>query len=65
MIFFGERSPRHALAETEIFYNRERAHQGLENPLIQPEFQSVVTDGEITCRSRLGEMLNFYYIDAA
>ncbi len=65
MIFFGEQSLRHALAETESFYNRGRPHQASENQIIQPEFKSVVTGGKIACRSRLGGMLNYYYQEAA
>ena len=65
MIFFGERSLRHALSETETFYNQERPHQGLENQIIHPEFNQPTIGGAIECRSRLGGMLNYYYHNAA
>ncbi|MDA1275603.1 MAG: integrase core domain-containing protein [Verrucomicrobia bacterium] len=65
MMFFGENSLRRALAEMEIFYNRERPHQGLGNKLIQPDFDEPKTEGTIKCRSRLGRTLNYYYREAA
>jgi len=65
MIFLGERTLRHALAETEIFYNRERPHQALENKIIRPEFTTATTRGVIVRRRRLGGMLNFYFREAA
>ena len=65
VIFFGERSLRHALTETETFYNQERPHQGLGNKIIQVEFNRPSTDGSVVCRSRLGGMLNYYYRKAA
>ena len=40
MIFFGEQSLRVALVELEIYYNRERPHQGLDNKIIKPEFEN-------------------------
>jgi len=57
MIFFGERSL--------TFYNQKRPHQGLENQIIQPEFNQPTIGGAIECRSRLGGMLNYYYREAA
>jgi len=66
MIFFGERSLRHALSETVTFYNQERPHQAMGNKFIQPQFNNPPdTKGKITCRSRLGGMLNHYYRNAA
>ena len=65
MIFLGESSLHRALAEMETFYNRERPHQGLENRIIQPDFEEPTTKGTIRCRSRLGRTLNFYYREAA
>jgi len=56
---------KHALAETETFYNQERPHQGLGNKIIQVEFNRPSTDGTIVCNSRLGGMLNYYYREAA
>jgi len=54
MIFFGEESLRHAATEMEIYYNQERAHQGLGNKIMRPEFSELATDGEVERRSRLG-----------
>jgi len=65
MIFFGENSLRRALAETEIFYNREQPCQGPGNKIIQPDFDEPTTEGTIKCRSRLGRTLNYYYREAA
>jgi len=65
MIFFGECALRHAVAETETFYNQERPHQGLENRIIRPEFTRGVTGGRIIRRRRLGGMLDYYYREAA
>jgi len=66
MIFFGERSLRHALSEMETFYNKERPHQAMENKFIQPQFSNPPdATRKITCRSRLGGMLNYYYREAA
>ena len=61
IIFFGEQSLRNALAELEIYYNRERPHQGLSNKIIKPEFENQNPDDQVVCRSRLGNMLNYYY----
>jgi len=65
MIFFGEGSLRHALAETETFYNQERPHQGLGNKIIRVEFNRPSTEGSVVCRRRLGGSLNYYYRKAA
>lgn len=65
MIFFGERSLRIALGETETFYNHERPHQGIGNKIIQPESEKSTAQGKILRRSRLGRTLNYYYREAA
>ena len=65
MIFFGESSLRKALSEVEIFYNRERPHQGIDNKIILADFDKPPSEGAIECRSRLGGMLNYYYRKAA
>ena len=44
--------------------HRERNHQGLENKIIEPEFGSA-EEGKVNCRERLGELLRYYYRDAA
>ena len=64
MIFFGEQSLRVALAELEIYYNQERPHQGLENKIIKPGFENQNPEDQVVCRSRLGNMLNYYYSKA-
>jgi len=65
IIFFGESSLRRALSEVEIFYNRERPHQGIGNKIIQFNAEEQDCDGVISCRSRLGGMLNYYHRKAA
>ena len=65
MIFFGESSLRRALSEVEIFYNRERPHQGIGNKIIQFNAEEQDCEGVIDCRSRLGGMLNYYHRKAA
>jgi hypothetical protein len=51
--------------EMEIYYNQERAHQGLGNKIIRPEFSEITTVGEVERRSRLGGLMNYYYRKAA
>jgi len=46
-------------------YNTERAHQSLENKIIEPKFDEIPSEGKIECDSRLGGMLNYYYRKAA
>ena len=65
MIFFGERSLRKALCEPEIFYNRGRPHQGLDNKIILADFDKPPSEGASKRRSRLGLMLNYYYRKAS
>ncbi len=65
MIFFGERSIRNAVKEFCRHYHQERNHQGLENKLIEPGEEVVLTAGKVVCRERLGGMLKFYYREAA
>lgn len=65
MIFFGEESLRRALSEVEIFYNRERPHQGIGNKIILPNVEELEGRGVINCRSRLGGLLNYYHRKAA
>ena len=45
-------------------YHEERPHQGLRNELIAPTTTSIGT-GPVTCRTRLGGVLKFYYREAA
>ena len=65
LIFFGDDSFRHAVGEMEIYYNRERAHQGLGNRIINPFAEEQLEEGVIECRSRLGGLMNYYYRKAA
>jgi hypothetical protein len=61
MIFFGQGSLDRALAQYELFHNRERPHQGLGNSLVTPTGHADATDGPVRVRERLGGLLNFYY----
>jgi putative transposase len=65
MIFFGQASLRHAIAQYMTHYHCERNHQGLGNRLLQP----VVDIGElhrpVRRRERLGGMLSYYHRQAA
>ncbi len=65
MIFFGERSLRHAIREFLKHYHHERNQQGLENRLIDPQHEIGSRAGASACRERLGGMLRYYYRDAA
>ena len=65
MIFFGEKSLKHAMLAVEIFYNHERPHQGLENKIIKPDLDGSKMDGDIKCRSRLGGLMKYYLREAA
>ncbi len=55
------------LREHLIYYNHERTHQGLDGhriPLAGPHDDFSKHRGEVKCRSRLGNTLNFYYREA-
>jgi putative transposase len=65
MILIGEVSLRRAVGEYVEHYNTERAHQSLENNIIEPKFDVMPSEGEVECESRLGGMLNYYYRKAA
>ena len=65
MIFFGEKSLRHAVTVFLEHYHAERNHQGLANELILPGDKVGMTAGKIECRERLGGMLKYYHRDAA
>ena len=65
MIFFGEKSLRHAIKQYVEHYHHERNHQGLDNKLIAPEDDVGNSDGEIDCRERLGGLLRYYHRNAA
>jgi hypothetical protein len=59
MIFFVEELLRHVATEMEIFHYQERAHEGLGNKIIRPEFGEQMTDGEVERRYRLGGRSSF------
>jgi Integrase core domain len=61
MIFFGTGSLDRALAQYELFHNRERPHQGVGNRLITPSDHTRATDAPVRVRKRLGGLLTFYY----
>jgi hypothetical protein len=65
IILFGEASLRRALREYVEHYHGERNHQGVGNRLLEPPGKVGLTDNPIHCRKRLGDMLNFYYREAA
>ncbi|MBT5928127.1 MAG: hypothetical protein HOH33_16085 [Verrucomicrobia bacterium] len=46
-------------------YNRERAHQGLNNQMISPRILEMPPSGKVYRDSRLGGKLNYYYRQAA
>jgi len=57
MIILGEAHLRHCITEYISHYHTERAHQGLDNTIIEPPPQGT---GEIVCQERLGGLLKFY-----
>ena len=60
LILFGEDSLRRALREYAAHYNGERNHQGAGNRLIAPLSGDLGGRGAVTCRRRLGGLLNVY-----
>ena len=65
MILFGERSLRRVLKKYIANYHAERNHQGLVNRLLDPTHEAGSMDDPIQHRERLGDILNFYYREAA
>jgi integrase-like protein len=67
LIFFGEQSLLRTLKEYSIHYHQERNHQGKENRLLFPsqDYHPENKNGEIQCRSRLGNVLRYYHRVAA
>ena len=57
MLVFGERHLEYLIDEYIQHYHGERAHQGLDNELIEPPPHG---EGEIVCQERLGGLLKFY-----
>ena len=65
LIFFGENSLRRAITEFLQHFHAERNHQGLDNRIISPGVEVGRSEGDITCRQRLGGMLRYYHRPAA
>ena len=59
VIFFGERSLRHAIDEYIEHYNEERPHQGIGNRPITLDPESRPASA-VACRERLGGLLRSY-----
>jgi len=65
MILFGEEHLRGVVDEHLEFYHRERNHQGLDGPILQPALEVGAANAKVRRRQRFGGMLNFYCQDAA
>jgi putative transposase len=65
LILFSESALKTAIAEYVTHFHAERPHQGLDNKIIQPEFENPDRTAEIKCRKRLGGLLKYYYREAA
>jgi hypothetical protein len=65
MIFFGQASLRHAIAQYMTHYHTERNHQGLGNRLLQPQIDVGHFHAKVNRRERLGGMLSYYHCTAA
>ena len=57
MLIFGERHLEYLTHQYVQHYHGERAHQGLDNEIIEPLPQG---ESEIVCHERLGGLLKFY-----
>ena len=64
MILIGERSLKRVVDQFCEHYHLERNHQGLENKIVEPDFESS-SEGAVQCRERLGGLLRYYHRDAA
>ncbi len=65
LILIGEGSLQRATRNFMVHYHRERNHQGLDNKIIEPEFNPLPTRSAIHCRKRLGGLLRYYYREGA
>jgi transposase InsO family protein len=68
LVLFGERYLRYVVKKFIAHYHRERFHQGIGEQLIEKQASSATdkrTSGKVVYRSRLGEILNFCYREAA
>jgi len=57
MLIFGEKHLRYCIENYIEHYHQERAHQSLDNTIIEPPQQGT---GKIVCQERLGGLLKFY-----
>ena len=67
-VIFGERHLRYLVKQFVEHYSTERFHQGLGGQLIRQPAGCANDNGAtgtITCRSRLGGLLNLYHREAA
>ena len=65
MILFGEEHLRGVVDEHLEHYHRERNHQGLDGPILQPALEVGAANTKVRRRQRLDGRLNFYCRDAA
>jgi putative transposase len=63
-LVFGEKHFDYLVREYVEHYHEERPHQGLSNQLISGQ-PPPVAEGEVRCRTRLGDLLKHYYRTAA
>ena len=61
MIFFSERSLRHATGEFLAHFHAERNHQGLDHRIIEPGDEVGKRHDSVVCRERLGGLLEYYF----
>ena len=64
LIFLSEQHLRTTISIFADYYRHRRNHQGIENKLIEPP-ASLPNHGPIRCRKEIGEMLHYYYREAA
>jgi putative transposase len=65
MVLLSERSLSYVIQQYLAHYHAERNHQGLANQLIAPDSDLQSHSGQVRRRDRLGELLSYYYRDAA
>jgi putative transposase len=65
MIIMGEESLRVVLTQYLAHYHAERNHQGLSNPLLEPDVAVGRQTGQVIRRERLGGLLSDYHREAA
>jgi hypothetical protein len=65
VIPFGEKSLRRIVTSYVEYFHEERNHQGLENTIPFPTSHVGSESGEIKKKTRLGNLLKYYYREAA